>query len=381
MLNPPMRKELKDALKNIIENITVKEIESTIEKIIKEKPSNPAEEFIKGVGLQDKIGTHPLLRKVLDLGNLARSIRRSSSYNDLNRKLLDIIHRGKPKIADISEIQGIIVKLIDSALDFIVKQACEAEKGLRNIHLPGSVARTEALNLYFPGEKYTTEKLSELTLKLCNSIAIGKSLGLFSENLELMKELRQLSSQYFGKPYKIDNLEDLDISEYESNYPFTTLLGFLMWLVMKYDQTVGDERELLNSILNELKKSSITLYFIPGGEREKWGTISVPNLNAFINNWLLDRNNRNSIQDLRKAINSIINVVKKAGKDRTKLNNITQILMNYYEPLCQRLIYYGDLDLYAVRRILDIIIELSAEYDLRPDLHYMSRILELGYIS
>jgi hypothetical protein len=381
MLNPPMRKELKDALKNIIENITVKEIESTIEKIIKEKPSNPAEEFIKGVGLQDKIGMHPLLRKVLDLGNLARSIRRSSSYNDLNRKLLDIIHRGKPKIADISEIQGIIVKLIDSALDFIVKQACEAEKGLRNIHLPGSVARTEALNLYFPGEKYTTEKLSELTLKLCNSIAIGKSLGLFSENLELMKELRQLSSQYFGKPYKIDNLEDLDISEYESNYPFATLLGFLMWLAMKYDQTVGDERELLNSILNELKKSSIILYFIPGGEREKWGTISVPNLDAFINNWLLDRNNRNSIQDLRKAINSIINVVKKAGKDRTKLNNITQILMNYYEPLCQRLIYYGDLDLYAVRRILDIIIELSAEYELRPDLHYMSRILELGYIS
>jgi hypothetical protein len=381
MLNPPMRKELKDALKNIIENITVKEIESTIEKIIKEKPSNPAEEFIKRVRLQDKIGTHPLLRKVLDLGNLAQSIKRSSSYNDLNRKLLDIIHRGKPEIADISEIQGIIVKLIDSALDFIVKQACEAEKGLRNIHLPGSVARTEALNLYFPGEKYTTEKLSELTLKLCNSIAIGKSLGLFSENLELMKELRQLSSQYFGKPYKIDNLEDLDISEYESNYPFATLLGFLMWLAMKYDQTVGDERELLNSILNELKKSSIILYFIPGGEREKWGTISVPNLDAFINNWLLDRNNRNSIQDLRKSINSIINVVKKAGKDRTKLNNITQILMNYYEPLCQRLIYYGDLDLYAVRRILDIIIELSAEYELRPDLHYMSRILELGYIS
>jgi hypothetical protein len=382
MSNLSKNKELRDVLKIIIEGITVEEIEHAIEEVIKERPSEPAEQFLSEIRFQNKITTHPLLRKVVDLGNLKRSITSNDSYKHLNDRLLDIIHRGKPEITDISEIQVDIANLIDTALDFIInKQVCGAEKGLRNIHAPGSVAKTEALNLYFPGEKYTDEELSELALRLSSSIAIGENLGLFSENSKLMKELKQLSSQYFGKPYRIDNLKDLDISVYESNYPFATLLGFLLWLAMKRDRSIGNERELLNSIINELKKSSIILYFIPGGEREKWKTIRIPNLDAFVNNWILDRNNRDSIQGLRGVINSIISGVRKASKGRSKLNNIMLVLMNYYESLCQRLIYYGDLDLYAMRRILDIIMEISAELDLRPDLHYISRMLEPGYIS
>jgi hypothetical protein len=382
MSNLSKKKELRDVVKSIIENITVEEIEHAIEEVIKERPSKPTDQFLIEIRFQNKIFTHPLLRKVVDLGNLKLSITRSDSYKHLNDRLLDIIHRGKPEIADISEIQVVIAELIDTALNFIInKQACEAEKGLRNIHAPGSVAKTEALNLYFPGEKYTDEELSELALRLSSSIAIGENLGLFSENSKLMKELKQLSSQYFSKPYKIDKLKDLDISVYESNYPFATLLGFLLWLAMKRDRTIGNERELLNSIINELKKSSIILYFIPGREREKWKTIRIPNLDAFVNNWILDRNNRDSIQGFRKVINSIIIGVGKASKGRAKLSNLMLVLMNYYESLCQRLIYYGDLDLYAMRRILDIIMEISAELDLRPDLHYISRIIEPGYLS
>jgi len=381
MSNFSKKKELRDVLKSIIEDITVEEIEHAIEEVIKERPSKPAEQFLSEIRFQNKIITHPLLRKVVDLGNLKQSITRNDSYKHLNDRLLDIIHRGKPEITDISEIQADIAKLIDTALNFIIKQACEAEKGLRNIHAPGSVAKTEALNLYFPGEKYTDEELSELALRLSSSIAIGENLGLFSENSKLMKELKQLSLQYFGKPYKIDNLKDLDISVYESNYPFSTLFGFLLWLAIKRDRSIGNERELLNSIINELKKSSIILYLIPGGDRGKWKTIRIPNLDAFVNNWILDRNNRDSIQGLRGVINSIISGVRKASKGRSKLNNIMLVLMNYYESLCQRLIYYGDLDLYAMRRILDIIMEISTELDLRPDLHYISRILEPGYIS
>jgi len=380
MSNLSKKKELRDVLKSIIEDITVEEIEHAIEEVIKERPNEPAKQFLSEIRFQNKITTHPLLRKVVDLGNLKQSITRNDSYKHLNDRLLDIIHRGKPEITDISEIQVDIANLIDTALNFIIKQACEAEKGLRNIHAPGSVAKTEALNLYFPGEKYTDEELSELALRLSSSIAIGENLGLFSENSKLMKELKQLSSQYFGKPYKIDNLKDLDISVYESNYPFATLLGFLLWLAMKRDRSIGNERALLNSIINELKKSSIILYFIPGREKEKWKTIRIPNLDAFVNNWILDPNNRDSIQGLRGVINSIISGVRKASKGRSKLNNIMLVLMNYYESLCQRLIYYGDLDLYAMRRILDIIMEISAELDLRPDLHYISRILEPGYI-
>jgi len=381
MSNLSENKELRDVLKSIIEDITVEEIEHAIEEVIKERPSKPAEQFLSKIRFQNKITTHPLLRKVVDLGNLKRSIPRNDSYKHLNDRLLDIIHRGKPEITDISEIQVDIVNLIDTALDFIInKQVRGAESGLRNIHAPGSVAKKEASNLYFPGEKYTDEELSELALRLFSSIAIGRNLGLFSENSKLMKELKQLSSQYFGKPYRIDNLKDLDISVYESNYPFSTLLGFLLWLVMKRDRSIGNERELLNSILNELKKSTIIIYFIPGREKEKWKTIRIPNLDAFVNNWILDRNNRDSIQGLRGVINSIISGVRKASKGRSKLNNIMLVLMNYYESLCQRLIYYGDLDLYAMRRILDIIMEISTELDLRPDLHYISRILEPGYI-
>ena len=380
MSNLSKKKELRDVLKSIIEDITVEEIEHAVEEVIKERPNEPAKQFLSEIRFQNKITTHPLLRKVVDLGNLKQSITRNDSYKHLNDRLLDIIHRGKPEITDISEIQVDIANLIDTALNFIIKQACEAEKGLRNIHAPGSVAKTEALNLYFPGEKYTDEELSELALRLSSSIAIGENLGLFSENSKLMKELKQLSSQYFGKPYKIDNLKDLDISVYESNYPFATLLGFLLWLAMKRDRSIGNERALLNSIINELKKSSIILYFIPGREKEKWKTIRIPNLDAFVNNWILDPNNRDSIQGLRGVINSIISGVRKASKGRSKLNNIMLVLMNYYESLCQRLIYYGDLDLYAMRRILDIIMEISAELDLRPDLHYISRILEPGYI-
>ncbi|MEM0500368.1 MAG: hypothetical protein QXY59_05015 [Candidatus Korarchaeota archaeon] len=57
--------------------------------------------------------------------------------------------------------------------------------------------------------------------------------------------------------------------------------------------------------------------------------------------------------------------LEKKEREARKVRNVINILMSNYEILCRRLIEYGVPDFYALRNIMDIVVDLSTEYGIR----------------
>ncbi|MEM4677039.1 MAG: hypothetical protein QXY55_04030, partial [Candidatus Korarchaeota archaeon] len=76
-------------------------------------------------------------------------------------------------------------------------------------------------------------------------------------------------------------------------------------------------------------------------------------------------------ENLDAFVKSIDNLIKdalresKKKKEGEKARNSIDILMNNYEILCRRLIEYGIPDFYALRNIMDIVVDLSTRYGIR----------------
>jgi hypothetical protein len=370
----------KDRLVKVIEEISTNEVMRALENIVRRRPENLIEGFLNEINFNRKLGLHPLVGKILRKGHLANiiiNIRRSEEYKRLNDKLAEILER-QIEIEDITEIKNLLGKLMDKAMDYIVKMAGDSGQGLRHIHAPGSVAKNEGRNLHF-GEKYTQETLYWLASRVCDSIALGDSLGIYSENEKLMLYLRQLAQISFGSTFKID-LRNLEIYEDEANHPYAVLLKFILWLVKRLEVEDKPEiRTLIHSILNEIRTSTISLFFLPP-EEEKWSTIGLPRLDIFIGRWILDRKSRVKIETLRDELNNFIAAARKEARKEGKIReveNTVNLLMNNYEAFCRRLIEHGDLDFYAIRKLMDIVVDLGTRYGLKIYLRPLGSVI--GY--
>jgi len=370
------RDVLLKSLEEITGSIYMEDIEQMISKT-REKKSKKDKETDEILDIiSERLKSHPLIKKVIDQGNISRYIRRSDNYKKL-KKLLESKQGQDLSPVEMNEAKRLMQRILDDVKQYIVNQAIKAEQGLRRMHSPGSVAKSEAMNLYFSGEKYSENILTDLASKLYSSIALGDSVGIYTEDEELLENLRQLIAQKFDRRarYKI-SADKLGISDYESKYPFSTFLGFLFWLMDYYDQAGGDEKNLLTSIIDGFKRSSVTIYFMPS-EKEKWRIINVPRLEIFIDIWMLNRDNRTTLREFKdELINTIKRARGKAQKDKTKIDKVADIIMNNYEIFCQRLITYGDLDLYALRRIIDIVIDLDSNYDIGLNLSKLGELFE-----
>jgi len=370
------RDVLLKSLEEITGSIYMEDIEQMISKTRekKSKKDKEADEILDIIS--ERLKSHPLIKKVIDQGNISRHIRRSDNYKKL-KKLLESKQDQDLSPVEMIEAKQLMQRILDDVKQFIVNQAIKAEQGLRRMHSPGSVAKSEAMNLYFSGEKYSENILTDLASQLYSSIALGDSVGIYTEDEELLENLKQLIAQKFDRKarYKI-SADRLEISDYESKYPFSTFLGFLFWLMDYYDRAEGDEKNLLTSIIEGFKRSSVTIYFMPP-EKEKWRIINVPRLEIFIDMWMLNRDNRTTLREFKdELINAIKRARRKAQKDKTKIDKVADIIMNNYEIFCQRLITYGDLDLYALRRIIDIVIDLDSNYDIGLNLSKLGELFE-----
>jgi len=372
------RDVLLKSLEEITGSIYMEDIEQMISKT-REKKSKKDKETDEILDIiSERLKSHPLIKKVIDQGNISKYIRRRSDNYKKLKKLLESKQGESLSPVEMNEAKRLMQRILDDVKQYIVNQAIKTEQGLRRMHSPGSVAKSEAMNLYFSGEKYSENILTDLASKLYSSIALGDSVGIYTEDEELLEYLRQLIAQKFDRKarYKI-SADKLGISDYESKYPFSTFLGFLFWLMDYYDQAEGDEKNLLTSIIDGFKRSSVTIYFMPS-EKEKWRIINVPRLEIFIDIWMLNRDNRTTLREFRdELINTIKRARRKAQKDKTKIDKVADIIMNNYEIFCQRLITYGDLDLYALRRIIDIVIDLDSSYDIGLNLSKLGKLLEL----
>jgi hypothetical protein len=378
--------DLKNKIDDVVERTGIDEIRNALERVIERVQKNVAEEkpkTIADVFLKEELGFYRKLRgnlvgKAIDIGNLSGSVKRSECYKKLNERLNDVLKRGV-KVEDLKNIEDLVNCLRSVAIEYIAEKIGEAEQGLRHFHRPGCVAKSEARNLYFPGEDYKKETLSWLAYGFFSSVTIGDNLGIYSENDKLMFNLKQLAQRFESK-FGIEPRR-LGISEDEENRPYTTLLAFILWLAKRLDGGKEEEVEfkaLAQSILDTLRVSTISLLFMPP-EKEKWGTVSLPRLDAFIDRWILNEESRAKIEAFRDSLKYFLDEARKAAKRerRTKeLENAIDLLMNSYEALCKNLIEHGSLDFYAMRRLMDVMIDIATKYNIRAFMRPLGTIVD-----
>jgi len=363
-----MSNEFRNILETLAGEVNIDEIQNAIDRIVEEEPDNVTEGFLKEVNFWRKLSTHPLLRVVIDWGNLLREIKKSEHYKKLDEKLINILKLGEIKEEDIIEIKNLLKVLKDEAMDFITRQTGKVEQGLRHIHAPGSVAKKEGRNLYF-GEQFTQEVLYNLAARLCSSIALGDNLGIYSEDKDLMQEHKQLAVLHFNSlsPFKIE-LKDLGVNEHETNHPYVVFLKFILRLVkMFYAEENYDKKKRISLILDRLKTSTVSLFFMPPN-KEKWCTIMLPRLDLFINKWIMNEESRERIEMLFNVLHNFIDkAAEEAGKKRESkwIRNLIDILMGNCDVLCYMLIEYSVPDFYSLRNIMDIMVDLGTRYDLK----------------
>ena len=191
-------RKLRQNLNMIFRSIQVEEIISTLDSLresIKRDRGKVTNEFLRRIRFGSGLCMHPIVRKCIDWGNLSRMYRNTNIY----RKLSEVINKAIsiPDPTVISEISDLLERLRMFIINQIIQRYSEASEGLRHIHVPGSVARREARNLYF-GEKYSENGLLEMALHLCGSIAIGNAMAIYSEDEELMQGLKRIIATYLG---------------------------------------------------------------------------------------------------------------------------------------------------------------------------------------
>jgi len=366
-------------LKSIVGDFTPSEIKDPIERVVssKEEIGDVVERFLRDVNFQGRFRQHPLVWKTLDWGNASRIYKKSGAYKKIQSKLAEILKKQYLEIKDLHELSNILIELRDVVIDFIEKQVGDIEQGLRHIHAPGSVARNEARNLYF-GEKFVDDDLYKLALRLCSSIAFGESIGIYSEDEDFMGNMRQLIESFgFGPPFRIERgkLGELGIQDVDVNYPHVVFLKFIMWLRDQIDIEKNSRKKICVSILHKLRSATINMFFMPP-DKERWCTISFPRLDSFINNWIQRDEMRKNVEALVKDVDNLIRAALRESRRKReveKVRNTINLLMNYYETLCRKLIEYGVPDFYALRNLMDLAVDLSFRYNIK--LHFKSLIL------
>jgi hypothetical protein len=391
-------KRVEDVIKKRFET---NKIERALEHIIEERPKNVVEGFLERIGF-GKSGkrscNHPLVGKAINWGTFSRKVKASEPYNKLNRRLIEILER-KLKVEDIiAEVSELLNDLRGQLIDYIITEEICGAEGLRHIHAPGSAAKREGRNFYLPGERYTSDTLCRLASRLFDSIALGDALGIYSESENLMRGLRQLAeheqkfgsqeseSQEFGAKFRIEP-KDLGINENEAIRPYAALLGLILWLMKGL--MVEEELELkslIQSILNDLRVAPICIFFMPsergGRGRERWSTIYLPRLDIFFDRWIFDEKARKEIEDLRDGLKKFIAAayrVAEREKRTGEVENAIDVLMDNYDALCRSLMEHGNLDLYATRRMMDIMVDLAIKYGLHMYLRPLGSILSHGH--
>ncbi|MEM1515741.1 MAG: hypothetical protein QW186_06745 [Candidatus Bathyarchaeia archaeon] len=375
-----LRNTFRNMLETIIGDFNPSEIKDPVERIVssKEKVEDIAERFLGEVNFQGRFRRHPLVWKTIDWGNASREYKKSNAYKKIQNKLTEILKKQEIEVKDLHELSNLLRELKGVVIDFIERQAGNVEQGLRHIHAPGSVARKEAMNLYF-GEKFVDDDLYRLASRLCSSIAFGESIGIYSEDEGFMRDMRQLIESFgFGLPFRIerDKLREIGIQEYDVDHPYVVLLKFIMWLRNQIDvEEDPEKREICLSILNMLQSATVNMFFMPP-DKEKWCTIFFPRLDFFINNWIQRDEVRKNLEALVKNIDTFIRDALRESRRRKeveKVRNTINLLMNNYEILCRKLIEYGVPDFYALRNLMDLAVDLSIRCGIK--LHFKSLIL------
>jgi hypothetical protein len=383
----------REKLSKIIEDFRYDEVRKALHEVIKnktyEKSKDIVADFLKEINFFKKLSSHPVFANLIRRGTIGtisdKVLKKSVEYRLLREKITEITKKSieDPETENIiAKIMQLLRRLREIVINYFLEIVGEEEMGLRHLHAPGSVARKEGRNLYF-GEKYNQEVLYKLASRICDSIALGDNIGIYSENENLMLILKQMVLKKFNFSYKIEASEDEKavLNKDEANYPYATLLAFILWLVDTAEGEANDQKELLYSLIESIKSSPIQIIFVPRDKPEKWTTINLPRLDMFIDKWIINKEARYELKAFRNEIARFVVDARKAARrkgKRAEADKSIELLMNYYEMIIQSLIVNGSVDLYAFRRLIDLIIEISNKYDVRTYLKPLSLVEKVG---
>jgi len=363
--------KLKEKLKDLIKYPSMEDVAKALDKLGSAKSFQKEKvisKVLKDLGFYIDLFVHPIVSKTIELGNLGKDLKKDPNYEKLSEKIFEIMKRRKPTIKDYNDITELVRKLIDKMITYIVQRAGESEKGLRHIHAPGSVTKGEARNLYF-GERYNADILLNMALRQCSSLFVGNDIGISFEDEEFYRDLTRMLERKYGSTIELP-AHELGISKYEYRRPYTVLVKFFLWLYQKYDEENFEEKEFLRILLDRLKNTSITLYFTPGKEKDKWCLISIPRIDQFASRWLEDKEQRTKLEELDLKLNIFISeLIKKAGRQR-EIENIVELIMHNYELLSQQLLLFGTVEYASLRNIINLVTELAIRYDVQATMDY-----------
>lgn len=245
------------------------------------------------------------------------------------------------------------------------------KRDLRPIHMPGSVGFREARNLYF-GERYDEKALLKSATKLLSSICIGPNVAICFADEFLQRDLRKCISD-FGQHILGRDLRELMIHDIENDKPYICVLKLLLWL---YDHA---KARGYSHVIDLIRKTEGMIYFAPGVERAKYSTIPLPRLDVFFHTWLDKTDRRNVLKTMRDTLYHFTQRVRINAR-RKKETKIAQdklnLLTTYYDMLCERVLKSCLIDLELLRRMTDIVLELSERYNVHMSLSFIKGLLK-----
>ncbi len=314
----------------------------------------------------------------------------TDSANKLRETILEMLKKGVASTEDVERLEREMEEFKKEAMSKI-EEVLFKKGDLRQT--PGSVASTEAGNLYF-GEKYDKEKVCRLSAWLLNSICIGQDIAVHFSNEDLQQGLRELLMRKYTSKHA--SLEKLKIHRVEGDKPFTVLTKFMLWLF-----TLVEDEECsshVENLLRLLKETEGVVFVVPSKEeveerdkgvagrgrrrmeerekvrKEREYVIPLPRLDFFVSRWLEIPERRKVLERMRDSLYSFMKKVEeKAGGWRAAENQL-KLLSTYSEIFYAGLLRSSFADPEPLRRIVDLAIELSSAYEIGVDLSFVKEL-------
>jgi len=355
-------------------NDIIEKIESNAPVTEKEKVKNIAKSIISEVCKCN----HPVANKLIDWGNLKGRAKNTKRLRQIIETLLTKSLPSKPdeRLKMVKEIDSCIKGLNKELMEGIEQKIKSAKKGISPLHVPGSVTHDEARNLYLE-ESYNDQALLQSAHRVLSSICIGDDIAIYFASDELRDALNEDLRRTLGLRHVVDeNLLNLKVyPRIEEDKPYLIFMKFLLWLRGRAE--VSEEKKRLSRILDLLRETEGTIFFTPDRERMKYSTIPLPKLDAFFLYWLdIEERRRVLVQmrnELYRFMDDVLNSAGKVG-ERKKAKNELELLAVAYDIFSRELIRSSFIVHEPVRRIVDIVVELSLRYGVSANLHFLRNL-------
>ncbi len=314
---------------------------------------------------------HPVIKKLADYGNMSKKL--NSETSELLEGIVDLINAKGSESKDLRRLISLAKEFLDKveevSIESILNKTMEAENDLRPTMMPGSVGRDEIPNLYMPTEEYEKEDRMKLALQLSKSIAVGNWISVYFEG-PFHSFLKQLIRSKFDRPYL--ESDDIGASGWEMSEPFVTLLRLILWV---YGETAGEKKKKKNreEIIEMMKSSSGIVYFTPR-DRERYTAFSFPQLNRFVDEWLLKEGKRKALENMLDSIKITSSVAYKKGRDAAAKQ--IELIYRYLNLLAISLLERASILWEPLRKMVDVIIDLAGRYDVPVDFYFIMMLGE-----